>query len=58
MGCDNLASITILSKNAEIAGNISDMLFTIPDTATIYGYRGSTAEAYAEWYDRTFVALD
>ena len=30
----------------------------IPDTATIYGYSGSTAEAYAEKYGNKFVALD
>lgn len=27
------------------------------DTATIYGYAGSTAQAYAEKYDRKFVAI-
>ena len=30
---------------------------TISDTATIYGYDGSTAEAYAQKYGRNFVSL-
>jgi hypothetical protein len=29
-----------------------------PFTGTIYGYKGSTAEAYAKKYDRKFVALE
>jgi len=30
---------------------------TISSTATIYGYTGSTAAAYAEKYERTFVSI-
>ena len=51
--CDNLEKVVILSKTVEIY----DSAKTISDTATIYGYEGSTAEAYAEKYGRTFVAL-
>ncbi len=52
--CTSLGEITILSKTVEIY----DATDTVPPTATIYGYRGSTAEAYAAEYGRTFVALD
>ena len=52
--CSDLASITILSRDVEI----DDSSYTLPTTATIYGYAGSTAQAYAEKYDRTFVILD
>lgn len=52
--CTSLASITI--KNSEC--EIYDSEYTISDTATIYGYANSTAQAYAEKYNRTFVALD
>ena len=51
--CSKLASITILSRDVEIYDD-SD---TISTTATIYGYAGSTAQAYAEKYGRAFVAL-
>lgn len=51
--CDNLANITILSKDVEIF-NVN----CIPEIATIYGYSGSTAEAYATKYNRKFVAID
>ena len=51
--CSSLTSITILSRDVEIY----DSSGTISDTATIYGYVGSTAQAYAEKYGRTFVAL-
>ena len=52
--CSSLTSVTILSKTA----TIYDSEYTIDDGATIYGYTGSTAEAYATKYGRTFVALD
>lgn len=48
-----LTSITFLSFTTEIYQNA----FTIPSSATIYGYATSTAEAYAKKYSRTFVTL-
>ncbi len=53
-GCTGLISLTI--KNAKC--RIDDSEKTISATATIYGYEGSTAEAYATKYSRTFVALE
>ncbi len=52
--CPNLTNITILSKTVSIYDNE----YTFPTSATIYGYAGSTAEAYATKYGRTFVALN
>ena len=52
-GCSSLESITILSRDVEIYDSSS----TIPSTATIYGYADSTAQAYAEKYDRKFIPL-
>lgn len=52
--CRSLASISIQNADCEI----DDSSTTISDTATIYGYTNSTAQAYAEKYDRTFIALD
>ncbi len=51
--CTALSSITILNKDC----TIGDAAYTIPTNATIYGYTGSTAEAYATTYSRTFVAI-
>ena len=53
-GCSSLTSITIYSKTAWIADN-SD---TISESATIYGGKGSTAEAYATKYGRRFVEIE
>ena len=53
MDCTNLASITFESSTTEIY----DHSITIPKTATIYGYAGSTAEAYAIKYGRIFVEI-
>ncbi len=53
-GCSSLASITIPNPNCEIY----DSADTISACAVIYGYPDSTAQAYAEKYNRTFVALD
>lgn len=57
----NLQSITILNPDCEIcdwnyvvANTNSSSVYT----GTVYGYKGSTAEAYAEKYGRTFIALD
>ena len=51
--CGSLTSIKIFSDTVEIYDG-SD---TISSTATIYGYKGSTAEAYAAKYNRKFVAI-
>ncbi len=52
--CEILESITINNPKCEIY----DSYNTIFGIGTIYGYEGSTAQAYAEKYNRTFVALD
>lgn len=52
--CYDLTSVTILNPECEIY----DYLSTVVETATIYGYENSTAQAYAEKYGRNFVALD
>ena len=53
LSCGSLASVTIFSKDV----TIYDYAGTISATATIYGYSGSTAEAYATKYNRKFVAI-
>ena len=53
--CNSLVSIYIMNKNCDIFLYSS---YTISETATIYGYIGSTAQEYAEEYGRKFVALD
>ena len=52
--CPNLDNIIINSFNAEIF----DDEWTVTSGATITGYAGSTAEAYAEKYERNFVKID
>ncbi|MBR6670927.1 MAG: leucine-rich repeat protein [Ruminococcus sp.] len=52
--CTKLTSITIENPECKIHGWDS----TIYKKATIYGYEGSTAQAYAEEYHMKFVALD
>lgn len=52
--CSSLSSITIKNKKC----SIYDRTNTISETATIYGYSNSTTQAYAEKYNRKFVALD
>lgn len=52
-GCKSLTSVTIENPECEIY----DGEYTISDTATIYGYDNSTAQAYAETYNRNFVSL-
>ena len=54
MDCDNLQSITIENPNCEI----DDRIYTIPSITTIYGYKHSTAQAYANKFYKHFVALD
>lgn len=70
--CPNLESITILNPECEIIeingldgstiSNRADQEHDIGDVnyffdGTIYGYENSTAQAYAEKYDRNFVSL-
>ena len=52
-GCSSLTSISIYNPNCEIA----DSTDTIPAATAIYGFTGSTAEAYATKYNREFIAL-
>ena len=52
--CDSLITITINNPECDIYNSKN----TISDTATIYGYTNSSAQAYAEKYNRTFVSLD
>lgn len=52
--CKKLQSVTVLNPNAKIGLGAS----TFYGDVTIYGYTGSTAEAYAKQYSKTFVALD
>lgn len=49
----DLQVVIIENRNCEIA----DDSYTIRSNATIYGYPNSTAQAYAEKYNKTFVAL-
>ena len=51
--CSSLTSITLNNPNCKIFDSKS----TIHYSATIYGYEGSTAQAYAEKYDREFISL-
>ncbi len=51
--CTSLKSITIENPECEIKG-ASD---TIADTAIIYGYENSTAQAYANKYGREFAKI-
>lgn len=50
----SLESIYILNPDCAI----DDFAGTIDNSTVIYGYSGSTAEAYAKMHDRTFVAID
>ena len=52
--CGKLTSIKIYSKTAEIYDSES----TISNTAIIYGFKGSTVEAYAKKYNRQFIPLE
>lgn len=52
--CISLRTAKILNPNCEIYDNPN----TFSSAATIYGFAGSTAEAYAKKYNRTFVALE
>ena len=52
--CTSLKSITLNNPDCEIFDTES----TISETATIYGYENSTAQAYAERYYKRFVAIE
>ena len=51
--CSKLNSIIFKNPDCEIEGNN-----VVPSTAIIYGYKNSTAQAYAEKYNRTFVDIE
>lgn len=53
-GCENLVSATILNPECEIY--YED--YTINNTATIYGYNNSTAQEYADYYERNYISLE
>ena len=61
--CSSLESITIQNAECEIHTCIfyvcgyGKQEYTISSTAVIYGYPNSTVQAYAEEYDRKFIAL-
>ena len=46
-------SVTFLNPNCKLP----DSVFTVGDVV-MYGYKNSTAEKYAQKYNRTFIALD
>ncbi|MBQ3138001.1 MAG: leucine-rich repeat domain-containing protein [Ruminococcus sp.] len=52
--CNNLTSIIFCNPECKIF----DDAYTIPENTIIYGYAGSTAQEYAEKYEREFVVLD
>ena len=54
-GCSNLVKVTFLGKETKILPADAN---GIPSSATIYGFNGSTAEIYANTYERTFVDLE
>lgn len=61
--CSSLSDITIKNSNCFIYYDKYntypyDKNNTISETATIYGYANSTAQTYAEKYNRKFIALD
>ncbi|MBQ7046653.1 MAG: leucine-rich repeat protein, partial [Oscillospiraceae bacterium] len=51
--CPNLQSVTVYNPACEIFDGES----ALSETAVIYGYENSTAQAYAEKYNKTFVSL-
>lgn len=55
-GCSSLESIVIKNPKCVIESIVGKS--TLSTKATIYGYAGSTAQEYAEKYNRTFIALD
>lgn len=58
LGCDALEKVYIYNKNCKIYYDPSyEISNSIPKSATIYGYEGSTAEKYAKKNGNNFVAL-
>ena len=57
--CDRLASVTILNKECVIEEGEEEPEYMLgdPGRTTIYGYAGSTAQAYAVKYGYRFVEL-
>ena len=51
--CGNLRAIVFASPGCSIQDNAGE----IPESAVIYGYKDSTAEAYAKKYGRIFIPL-
>lgn len=56
MDCEGLTKIYVLNPNCVISKSYEDTLGTAGQT-TVYGYAGSTAEAYCQKYGYTFVAI-
>lgn len=58
--CVALRDITILNKECVLIDDEINIKWneSIPIQTTIHGYIGSTAEAYAKRYNRTFVAIE
>ena len=52
-GCSSLNKVTILNPDCEIFQDAE----TIAESATIYGYPDSTAQAYADAFGRPFIAF-
>ena len=51
--CTGLTDVTVRNPDC----TIYDDARTIPENAVIHGFTGSTAEAYAQQYERTFEVL-
>ena len=51
-GCKNLTSLTIYNRNCSLKSN------SIGKSTTIYGFSGSTAEAYSKSNGNSFVSID
>ena len=63
-GCDNLKSVYIYNKNCKIEADesmceygLNPDLIVSGNKTTIYGWKGSTAEKYAQKYGLTFKVL-
>lgn len=52
--CSNLKSVAVLNPNCGFAACKN----AIPSNSAVYGYKNSTAQAYAQTYGRTFIAVD
>ena len=56
--CDGLKSITIYNPDCFIDSDMYDTLYSTAEIATIYGYKGSTAQSYARDNKLDFIDLD